>query len=113
MSEIRNNYAIAVVAFHFKAKVYRASSPKCHFKITSTNGMGKQEKEGTLLCLLQTLQTSQRRKGTKRKSLVSSGCAYTIFVFQTLCSTPETIHVLKSDNKKKNLKDLIEWCPNV
>lgn len=81
MSEIRNNYAIAVVAFHFKAKVYRASSPKCHFKITSTNGMGKQEKEGTLLCLLQTLLTSQRRKGTKRKSLVSSGiCLYNICI---------------------------------
>ena len=81
MSEIRNNYAVAVVVFHFKAKVYRASSPKCRFKIISTNGMGKQEKEGTLLCLLQTLQTSQRRKGTKRKSLVSSGmCLYNICI---------------------------------
>ena len=52
MSEIRNNYAVAVAVFHFKAKVYRASSPKCRLKITSTNGMGKQEKEGTLFCLL-------------------------------------------------------------
>lgn len=102
MSEIRNKYAVAVVVFHFKAKAYRASSPKCCFKITSANGMGKQEKEGTLLCLLQTLQTSQRRKGTRGKVWFHLVCAYTIFVFQTLCSTPETIHVLKADNKKKS-----------
>lgn len=75
--------------------------------------MGKQEKEGTLLCLLQTLQTSQGEKVQRGKVLFHLVCAYTIFVFQTLCSTPETIHVLKADKKKKNLKDLIEWCPNV
>lgn len=46
MSEIKNNYAVAVVVFHFKAKVYRASSPKCRFKITSTNEWVSRKKKG-------------------------------------------------------------------
>lgn len=53
--------------------------------------MGKQEeKKGPHLCLLQTLQTSQRKKGRKKKSLVSLilVCDWMEFELQTAIPTP-------------------------
>lgn len=82
MSEIRNNYAVAVVVFHFKEKVYRASSPKCRFKITSTNEWVSRKKKGLYFVYFNHYKHPKGEKvPKKRKSLVSSGmCLYNICI---------------------------------
>lgn len=101
MSEIRNNYAVAVAVFHFKAKVYRASSPKCLLKLQAQMGWVSRKKKGLYFVYFKHYRHPKGEKVQRGKVWFHLVCAYTIFVFQTLCSTPETIHVLKSDNKKK------------
>lgn len=83
MSEIRNNYAVAVVVFHFKEKVYRASSPKCRFKITSTNGWVRRKKKGLYFVYFNHYKHPKGEKVQRGKVWFHLVCAYTIFVFQT------------------------------
>lgn len=100
MSEIKNNYAVAVVVFHFKAKVYRASSPKCRFKITSTNEWVSRKKKGLYFVYFNHYKHPKGEKVPKKKEKFGFiwyvPIQYLYFKQVHICSTPKTI--LKADN---------------
>ena len=68
---------------HFKAKVYRASSPKCRFKITSTNGWVSRKKKGLYFVYFNHYKHPKGGNVERRTVWFHLVCAYTIIVFQT------------------------------
>lgn len=70
-------------------------------KLQAQMGWVSRKKKGLYFVYFKHYRHPKGEKVQRGKVWFHLVCAYTIFVFQTLCSTPETIHVLKSDNKKK------------
>lgn len=71
-------------------------------KLQAQMGWVSRKKKGLYFVYFKHYRHPKGEKVQRGKVWFHLVCAYTIFVFQTLCSTPETIHVLKSDNKKKS-----------
>ena len=72
-------------------------------KLQAQMGWVSRKKKGLYFVSFKHYRHPKGEKVKRGKVWFHLVCAYTIFVFQTLCSTPETIHVLKADNKKKKI----------
>ena len=69
-------------------------------KLQAQMGWVSRKKKGLYFVYFKHYKHPKGEKVQRGKVWFHLVCAYTIFVFQTLCSTPETIHVLKTDKKK-------------
>ena len=72
-------------------------------KLQAQMGWVSRKKKGLYFVYFKCYKHPKGEKVQRGKVWFHLVCAYTIFVFQTLCSTPETIHVLKADNNKKKI----------
>ena len=72
-------------------------------KLQAQMGWVSRKKKGLYFVYFKRYKHPKGEKVQRGKVWFHLVCAYTIFVFQTLCSTPETIHVLKADNNKKKI----------